>query len=755
MWDKVADMDMEVEGEIPPPHQQQQAASSTPVSAAAPAARPPGVGRRREVFGAALTQPDQGTSTTTTTTNAAARNTRPASPQVPTTTSDIDPAVAEKHASFLARLQSLALNPATAVPAVKSATRSYRLTESTSRDLILTIWNVVDRNLEHTASLVNAFIDLLEEEEKKQDLLASWKGFAIEQRRQFPDLTPTSVGEGYAGITSGRVLNAKHSTATRSSQSQQVWNRVALAAGSSGSNPSSLAEHFPLPPTAAAGPSRPVQERFPSLGGGSGPSSSSSTTTTTAPRPGQRATPWSASSATPPALRTQATIVSSSGPAIKAGGGRSGPKQAPPKLSNSLFPELPTSSSSRASVPQVKGNVSLKNILGASNGPAVVAWGGGGGGGAGGGVGVVGVGNANTNAPGSDSAAPSEVGEGVQTGKGGKKGKGKQKQTLFTLGSFPTVSKDYIADANVAGKVFRVISTLKFAIAYLSPLRRNYDKRMDAPRRRRVEKKFDLVAFKGQTSAAAAIGISEIVGSITTRRCGKGAEPPQCDCAFCASRFVDQEDFLVESPPPHVLDQTHAISKHRPPPPPSTHSTTPTEIQLGGGGLTDSMSQQRSQYPHTDPASRRSEPTTIRAPGASNAEEERPSAAAGDSEDDEATLVSSSEAHVCQDSRDSSDGLVLFKDNGPKHPISLIHRRILDHIPGFSDDEGDDVHDIPSTAPRRRSRTRTPTPPSRCWGMRGTAHIEFEVTQEERAIISNTALKPPPWHQQSNEKQCG
>ena len=85
-----------------------------------------------------------------------------------------------RHASFLARLQSLAPNPSTAVPAIKSATRSYRLTESTSRDLILTIWNVVDRNLEHTASLVNAFIDLLEEEEKKQDLLASWKGFAIE-----------------------------------------------------------------------------------------------------------------------------------------------------------------------------------------------------------------------------------------------------------------------------------------------------------------------------------------------------------------------------------------------------------------------------------------------------------------------------------------------------------------------------------------------------------------------------------------------
>jgi hypothetical protein len=40
-----------------------------------------------------LTQPDQGAATTTT--NAAARTTRPTSPQVPTTTPDVDPAVAE------------------------------------------------------------------------------------------------------------------------------------------------------------------------------------------------------------------------------------------------------------------------------------------------------------------------------------------------------------------------------------------------------------------------------------------------------------------------------------------------------------------------------------------------------------------------------------------------------------------------------------------------------------------------------------
>jgi hypothetical protein len=80
----------------------------------------------------------------------------------------------------MARLLSLAANQTTAVPVVKAAVREYRASESSARDLISTIWNVLDQNLEHTASIVNAFVDLLDQEEKKQDLLASWKGFAIE-----------------------------------------------------------------------------------------------------------------------------------------------------------------------------------------------------------------------------------------------------------------------------------------------------------------------------------------------------------------------------------------------------------------------------------------------------------------------------------------------------------------------------------------------------------------------------------------------
>jgi E3 ubiquitin-protein ligase ZNF598 len=85
-----------------------------------------------------------------------------------------------RHARFLTRLQSLTANPTTAVPVIKAATRGYRLGETTARDLISTIWNVMDQKLDHTASIVNAFVDLVDEEEKKQDILASWKTFEIE-----------------------------------------------------------------------------------------------------------------------------------------------------------------------------------------------------------------------------------------------------------------------------------------------------------------------------------------------------------------------------------------------------------------------------------------------------------------------------------------------------------------------------------------------------------------------------------------------
>ena len=88
------------------------------------------------------------------------------------------------------------------------------------------------------------------------------------------------------------------------------------------------------------------------------------------------------------------------------------------------------------------------------------------------------------------------------------------------------------------------------------------------------------------------------------------------------------------------------------------------------GVLSDSVPQQRSPYRDPDPASRRPEPTIRTTEPSRDAEQERPSvAAAGDSEDDEATLVSSSDALVFQDSRDAKEK--LFKDSRP-NPVRIF-----------------------------------------------------------------------------------
>lgn len=235
--------------------------------------------------------------------------------------------------------------------------------------------------------------------------------FFSQRRQQFPDLIPTAVGSGYAGIASGRVLNAKHATALRSSQqsSRQVWDRVARAANASSS--SSL-----FPPLAA--PSSSVTL------GGVHTIATTTTTTTGGFRKPVRQTPWASGSGSGASGGGSAGVVST--PTSIPSGARSPQKKGkegstnakrPPALSSSAFPELPTTGQQRIK-PVVSGNTSLRNILGEVT-PVTPAWRANGGGGGGGGE----------TQGGSGHATP-------DTGKG-KKSKGKQKQTLFTLGSFP------------------------------------------------------------------------------------------------------------------------------------------------------------------------------------------------------------------------------------------------------------------------------------------------------------------------------
>lgn len=220
-----------------------------------------------------------------------------------------------------------------------------------------------------------------------------------QQRQQFPDLVPQEVGSGYAGIASGRVLNVKHATAMRSSSqsSRQVWDRVAQAAGSSSSRIGSAPTPTPRPP-----------DSFPVLTGPPQPQP--------AFRQQQRNTPWASGSGSSSTGSRAPTSVPT--PAVQQRAvAKKGPP--PPSLTSAAFPVLPSSGNSRMK-PLVSGNQSLRKILG-ETAPTIAAW------------------KGNDTASGGGSPIPDEhsVVEETASGKG-KKGKGKQKQTLFTLGSFPT-----------------------------------------------------------------------------------------------------------------------------------------------------------------------------------------------------------------------------------------------------------------------------------------------------------------------------
>ncbi|EAU80632.2 cytoplasmic protein [Coprinopsis cinerea okayama7 len=457
---------------VPPPPQASTSASApTPAQAQAGPVR--GANARRAAFGGSLTTggaSEQGGSQGATPNRNSPAVSRPASPPE----RNVDPATAERHAAFLDRLHHLSKNPTTAIPAVKSASRSYMTNESTAKDFILTIWNVLERNLDSTASIVNAFVDLLDEgeEERRVEVLREWRGFAVEQRRQFPDLVPNAVGSGWAGITSGRVLNAKNSTAARTSHqsSRQVWDRVARAAGSSSSSqPSGSGPPGWAPPPSTSStsafpsltPAPRPPDRFPPLGAAS--SSSSGAGYRPGGGGGQRTTPWSATASAAASGSRGARSGSGIGGAGGIGGGGGGTAggsraRAPPALSKSAFPELvPTSTNTRAK-PVVSGNVSLRNILGVPAAPVAPAWGTGegsqasSGNGNGGGNGNVNTSNGNGNGnsgpgagegTGAGASAEAETNENVTPqagGGGGGKGKkkGKQKQMLFTLGSYPT-----------------------------------------------------------------------------------------------------------------------------------------------------------------------------------------------------------------------------------------------------------------------------------------------------------------------------
>lgn len=199
------------------------------------------------------------------------------------------------------------------------------------------------------------------------------------------------------------MINVKHATWSRlaNQSSRQVWDRVALAAGSG------------RPLSSVSGPSTQVKRsavNFPAL-----------PTSTTTRLPSQHRTPWTSGS--PVVMTPSVTPPPQETPSSRPGTHKmpaQSNQNSPCSLSSASFPELPSSGSSRPKL-VVTGHSLKKTLRDVEPPPSV--W----------------TGSANeininsTHAPRVQEDTGGEMGVGK-----GRKGKGKQKQTLFTLGSFPT-----------------------------------------------------------------------------------------------------------------------------------------------------------------------------------------------------------------------------------------------------------------------------------------------------------------------------
>ena len=76
----------------------------------------------------------------------------------------------------------IATDPPRALRAVELSLRSNRNSESSARNLISSVWNFLDQNSDTSATIVNSILELLNEEDKKKDLLNAWNDFKVEVR---------------------------------------------------------------------------------------------------------------------------------------------------------------------------------------------------------------------------------------------------------------------------------------------------------------------------------------------------------------------------------------------------------------------------------------------------------------------------------------------------------------------------------------------------------------------------------------------
>ncbi|KAJ9111362.1 hypothetical protein QFC19_001130 [Naganishia cerealis] len=245
-------------------------------------------------------------------------------------------AVAARHAQLMDLVMSMVDYSEPKMASFRNSVRAFKNNEAGARDMIYTIYSVLNSDQESTVKIARDIVGLFNEDaEKQKSILEAINEFKIDRRNEFPTLGdgPTGVGTEFAGITSGKILSAKRVTQP-GSDSNAIWDRVERAAASAPVNrPVSTGPGGRKVPGASSS--------FPALGGGSKAGSKAS---------GSTATPWAGRTAPAatsgfPSLQVSSVPVapqprSVNFPTTSANGQKKAPK--PP--SAAAFPGLPSSS---------------------------------------------------------------------------------------------------------------------------------------------------------------------------------------------------------------------------------------------------------------------------------------------------------------------------------------------------------------------------------------------------------------------------
>ncbi|WWC63500.1 uncharacterized protein I303_106103 [Kwoniella dejecticola CBS 10117] len=401
--------------------------------------------RRRKAFATGLTREDGSSASGTRVTQQAESSANP-SACANTSREDVDEATATRHAELLSRVSMLVGDSPTKLSSFRSAVRSYKNNESTAKDMVDTIFHVFDRDLDTTTGIVREISSLFSGEgdgEKERNVLEALNAFRVEQQEQFPSLgnaTPQGLGSNYAGITSGKILNAKRTTRTTGKSGGTVWSRVEAAAASHPVNrptPTTGLNGRYVPGSSARVPIS-SSSSFPSLSGPGLPSSSKAS--------GSTSTPWAGGSGGGPGFKAPSALAgpqirSVNFPSASSSSSRSKP------LNNSAFPSLPSSSNKGLSATEKKAlfskptsrDESIRRILGNTT-PPTNGWSAGGGSGSNTPVNLEGLtlDDDPTTLATSASINKNTNGNGNAGQGGGGKKKGKSKQLLFSVSARPS-----------------------------------------------------------------------------------------------------------------------------------------------------------------------------------------------------------------------------------------------------------------------------------------------------------------------------